>query len=99
MAIAFYVAGHLTAFTDGKSNLTLTTAPATVREALEDLWRSHPGLKDRIVTEQGRVRPHVIVFIGSEDIRSLDGLETTIADVNEISILPAVSGGLHESIQ
>lgn len=93
MPIAFYVAGHLTAFTDGESNLTLTTDPSTVREALEDLWSEYPGLRDRVVTEQGRVRPHVIVFIGNDDIRNLDGLETEIINVSEISILPAVSGG------
>jgi adenylyltransferase/sulfurtransferase len=93
MPIAFYVAGHLTAFTEGENNLTLATTPATVREALEDLWNAYPGLRDRVVTEQNRVRPHVIVFIGTDDIRNLEGLDTPVSDVNEISILPAVSGG------
>lgn len=93
MAIAFYLAGHLTSFTGGESNLTLQSSPATVREALEDLWSSFPGLRDRVLTEQGRVRPHVIVFIGTEDIRNLDKLETPVSNSSEISILPAVSGG------
>jgi adenylyltransferase/sulfurtransferase len=93
MSIAFYVAGHLTAFTEGENNLRLAATPGTVREALEDLWKAYPGLRDRVVTEQGRVRPHVIVFIGTDDIRNLDGLETPVSELNEISILPAVSGG------
>lgn len=93
MPIAFYVAGHLTAFTEGECSLTLSTEPATVHEALEDLWLAYPGLRDRVVTEQGRVRPHVIVFIGTDDIRNLNGLETPVINVSEISILPAVSGG------
>lgn len=93
MPIAFYVAGHLTAFTEGESNLTLSTTPATVREALEYLWKAYPGLRDRVVTEQGRIRPHVIVFVGNDDIRNLEGLETAVLNESEISILPAVSGG------
>lgn len=93
MPISFYVAGYLTAFTEGESNLTLSTSPDTVRQALGDLWTTYPGLKDRVVTEQGRVRPHVIVFVGNDDIRNLDGLDTLVVNAREISILPAVSGG------
>jgi molybdopterin converting factor small subunit len=91
--IGFYVAGHLTSFTKGQSRLQLDTQPATVGDALEDLWKLYPGLRDNVVTEQGKVRPHVIVFIGSDDIRNLAGLETPAINVDEISILPAVSGG------
>jgi sulfur-carrier protein len=98
MAVAIYVAGHLTSFTDGQSHLELSTSPATVGAALEDLWRIYPGLRDRIVTERGRVRPHVIVFVGSEDIRNLAGLKTPAANVSEITIMPAVSGGCSSAV-
>ncbi len=51
------------------------------------------GVRDRVVTEQGQVRPHVNVFVGDESIRFTGGLSTPLSDGAEISIVPAVSGG------
>lgn len=93
MAITFFVPGHLRAFTGGASVVTLDRSPATVGEALAALWTLHPGVRDRVVTEQGVVRPHVNVFVGDESIRHTGGLATPIAPRCEISIVPAVSGG------
>jgi len=53
----------------------------------------HPGVRDRVMDEQGRVRPHVNVFVGHESIRWTGGLETPIPPDAELFILPAVSGG------
>src|SRR5262249_25486117 len=64
-----------------------------VGDALAALWALHPGVRDRVVTEQGEVRPHVNVFVGVESIRFTGGLETPLRDGAEISIVPAVSGG------
>jgi len=47
-----------------------------------------------VVTEQGEVRPHVNVFVGSESCRWTGGLATPVADGAEIAILPAISGGM-----
>ena len=66
---------------------------ATVAAVLEALWRAYPGVRDRVLTEQGEVRPHVNVFVGPESIRFTGGLATSVPDGAEISILPAVSGG------
>ena len=93
MAVAFLIPGYLRAFTGGRSRVDLDAAPATMREALEALWSRHPGVRDRVVTEQGVVRPHVNVFVGTESIRFTGGLDTAIPDGCEISIVPAVSGG------
>ena len=68
-------------------------SPASVGEALAALWSMHPGVRDRVVTEQGDVRPHVNVFVGSESIRYTGGLATPVRDGDEVSIIPAVSGG------
>ncbi len=65
----------------------------TVGAALDRLGRLHPGVRERVLTEQGDVRPHVNVFVGEESIRYLDGLATPLPEDAEISILPAVSGG------
>ena len=60
----------------------------------ERLGRIHPGVRDRVLTEQGELRPHVNVFVGRrEHPRLLEGLATTLPEECEISILPAVSGG------
>jgi molybdopterin converting factor small subunit len=93
MALRFHIPGYLRAFTDGSSRVTLDAGPSTVGEALAALWTLHPGVRDRVVTEQGEVRPHVNVFVGVESIRFTGGLATPVADGAEISIVPAVSGG------
>jgi len=60
---------------------------------LDALWAVHPGVRDRVLTEQGALRPHVNVFVGPESIRFSGGLATPVTDGAEVSILPAVSGG------
>ena len=52
-----------------------------------------PGLRDRILTEQGQVREHVNIFIGDEDVRYTGGLTSRISASSDISIVPAISGG------
>jgi sulfur-carrier protein len=68
-------------------------AGGTVADALTELWRLHPGVRDRVVNEQGQVRQHINIFIGNENIRYTGGLATAICEGFEISIVPAVSGG------
>jgi sulfur-carrier protein len=93
VAVVFHIPGYLRTFTDGTTTVRLDTSPGTVRAALAALWEIHPGVRDRVVTEQGEVRPHVNVFVGVESIRFTGGLDTTLPEGSEISIVPAVSGG------
>jgi len=93
MAVSFRIPSYLAAFAGGHSAIPLTGSPATVAEALEDLWRAHPGLRDRIVDEQGEVRVHINIFVGEEAIRFADGLATAVPANAELLIVPAVSGG------
>ena len=93
MPIAFLIPGPLREFTEGRARVEIGTAPATVGEALADLWRAHPGVRDRVVTETGEVRAHVNLFVGAESIRETGGLGTPLTEGAEISILPAISGG------
>ena len=57
------------------------------------LWKLYPGLRDRIITEQGQVREHVNIFIGDEDVRYTGGLTSSVSAGSDISIVPAISGG------
>jgi molybdopterin converting factor small subunit len=91
--ITFQIAGYLTEFTAGRAELTLESSPTTVGAALDELWRKHVGLRDRVLTEQGQVRPHVNVFVNSETVRRDQVLQTTLTGDTEICIMPAVSGG------
>ena len=65
---------------------------ATVGEALDAVFEQHDGLRERI-TEDGTLRRFVNVYVSGEDIRFQEGLETTLADGDEVTILPAVAGG------
>lgn len=66
---------------------------ATVATVLDGLATRHPALERRIRDEQGRTRAHVNVFVGSDNIRDRDGPATPIIAGQELSIIPAVSGG------
>src|SRR5205807_5516514 len=52
----------LTEFTGGRAEIALDDSAATVGEALNQLWNQYIGLRDRVLTEQGEVRPHVNIF-------------------------------------
>lgn len=63
---------------------------ATVGAVLDDLERRFPGLRFRVVDEQGRIRPHMRVFLGS---RPVSDLARTVAAGDELHVLGALSGG------
>lgn len=63
---------------------------ATVAEVLEHLDRQYPGIRFRMVDEQGRVRPHMKVFVGDEAVRDLG---VSVVDAQELTIMQALSGG------
>jgi len=65
---------------------------ATVGEALDALYERFDGLRERI-TEDGELRRFVNVYVGGEDIRFGEGLDTPVGEGDEITILPAVAGG------
>ena len=92
MSVTVYLSGHLKNFTGGSTEVTLGKDFRSVGDALESLWKLHPALRDRILDDQGEIRQHVNIFIGSDDVKRLDGLQTLV-DTNEIHIFNAVSGG------
>lgn len=63
---------------------------ATLAELLVDLDSHYPGLRFRVVDEQGRLRQHMKIFVNQESVRDLS---TSIADVDEVTIMQALSGG------
>lgn len=98
MSVTFHIPGALREFTGGRPTVEIEASPSTVGDALKALWTRYPGIRDRIATEQGEIRQHINIFVGSEDIRYTGGLATPIAAGSEISIVPAVSGGYNRSV-
>jgi molybdopterin synthase sulfur carrier subunit len=90
MAISVKIPTQLREATDGES--TADVDGATVGEVLDALYERYGELRSRIA-EDGGLRRFVNVYVGGEDIRFLDGLETPVTDGDEVTILPAVAGG------
>jgi molybdopterin synthase sulfur carrier subunit len=65
----------------------------TVGEALEALYGQFGELRERLADGDGGLRRFVNVYLGGEDIRFLEGLETPVPDGAELTVLPAVAGG------
>ena len=91
MAITVKIPTQLRAVTGGEAEASVDSA-GTVGEVLDGLYDRYDGLRDRIA-EDGDLRRFVNVYVGGEDIRFLDGLDTTVEDGDEVTILPAVAGG------
>ena len=65
----------------------------TFGEVLDALYAEHGELRTRLADDGGSLRRFVNVYLGGEDIRFLDGLDTPVSDGDELTILPAVAGG------
>lgn len=73
--------------------VVIDAACASVREALAALGAHCPGVLDRVMTEEGDLRPHVNVFVGEENSRFIGGLDAPVPDGSTLMILAAISGG------
>ncbi len=73
--------------------LDTPSGTATVAAVLDALVEHHPALERRIRDERGRPRRHVNLFVGADNIRDRQGLDTLMAAGSELTVLPAVSGG------
>ena len=90
MAVTVKIPTQLRAATGGEAETEISGT--TVGEVLDGLYDRYAELRERI-SDDGGLRRFVNVFVGGEDIRFLDGLDTPVADGDEVTILPAVAGG------
>jgi molybdopterin converting factor small subunit len=91
MAVTVKIPTQLRAAAEGASEAQLDGA--TVQEILDGLFDRFGELRMRISDDDGSLRRFVNVYVGGEDIRFLEGLQTPVADGAELTILPAVAGG------
>ena len=91
MSVSVKIPTPLRKVTNGVS--MVDAEASTVRELVDALETQYPGMRERLCDEDGSLRRFVNVFVGDEDIRFLDGIETALEDGAEVSIVPAVAGG------
>jgi molybdopterin synthase sulfur carrier subunit len=89
LSVVVRLPGPLRAFAGGRSQVRLD-GPARVDEALLAL---PAGVRERILDEQGALRPHVNVFVDGTSIRLQEGLATPLRDDSLVFVIPAISGG------
>jgi molybdopterin synthase sulfur carrier subunit len=77
--------------TDGEAEVRVDGA--TVGDALRALADRYPATKDQLFSPEGDLNRYVNVYLNDEDVRVLDGLDTTAADSDTVVILPAMAGG------
>jgi sulfur-carrier protein len=81
----------LRAYTNGESQVSVDGA--TLGEVIDALDVAHPGLKGRVLDDNGEIRRFVNVYLNDDDVRFAQGLATATPDGASISIIPAVAGG------
>lgn len=98
MAVVFVIPGPLRTFTNGQREVVVERSFSTLREGFAALFLIYPGLRDRILNEQGEIRQHVNVFIGNDSVRYGKGLASDVPNGAEISVIPAITGGSVEPL-
>lgn len=89
--ITIYLPGPLRAYSGGATELSISAR--TVRAALENLEQSQSALYRNVCDETGAVRRHLNIFVNSDNVRDLDGVDTPLMPGDVVTIVPAVSGG------
>ncbi|KUH35231.1 MULTISPECIES: MoaD/ThiS family protein [Streptomyces] len=94
MAIEVRIPTILRTYTDGAK--AVEGSGETLAELFADLESRHTGIQERIVDRSagGELRRFVNVYLNDEDVRFLDGISTKLADGDNVTILPAVAGGM-----
>lgn len=87
-----FVPTPLRRMTGGQGKVAVTGR--TVRELLDGLDRQYPGIKGELYEAGGEIRSFINVFVNGTEMRQLQGLDTPTADSDEVSIIPAMAGGM-----
>ncbi|MER6827708.1 MoaD/ThiS family protein [Streptosporangium sp. NPDC000563] len=91
MSVSVRIPTILRTYTDGAAEVN--GEGETLRDVLQKLDADFPGIGARILDESGKIRRFVNVYVGDEDVRFADNLDTATPSGVQISIIPAVAGG------
>ena len=92
MAVRVRIPAPLRSLTAEEAIVTADGA-STLRELVDELEASYPGMRERLCEDDGELRRFVNVFVNGEDVRFLSGLGSALSGGDEVSIVPAVAGG------
>ena len=92
MSVTVRVPTILRSYTGGASEVSVDGA-ATLIELLDKLEANHPGIRTRVLDDDGKLRRFVNLYVGDDDVRFAEGLATATPDGATVSIIPAVAGG------
>ena len=65
----------------------------TVGDAMHSLVKQYPSLQPHLYNSQGALRPYVNLFLGEENIKNLQGLDTPLGEMDVLRLVPSVAGG------
>ena len=91
MSVSVRIPTILRTYTSGESEVS--ASGDTLAEVIDDLDSSYPGIKARILDDQGAIRRFVNVYVGNDDVRFLEALDTKTPEGAQVSVIPAVAGG------
>ena len=91
MSVVVRIPTPLRRMTNGAAQVEMDSS--NMGELVEKLDATYPGFKDRLIDENGELRYFVNLYLNGEDVRFLEGLETSVNSGDEVSIVPAVAGG------
>lgn len=91
MAIEVRIPTILRSYTGGEK--AVEAKGDTLQGLIDDLDSRHAGIKDRLITSEGKLHRFVNVYVNDEDVRFLGSLGTPIKDGDSVTVLPAVAGG------
>ena len=93
MSVSIRIPTILRTYTDGANEVTVEPEGDTLAAVLEALEAAAPGIKARVLDEDGKLRRFVNVYADDEDVRFVGGLDTPTPAGTKVSIIPAVAGG------
>jgi len=91
MTVSVRIPTILRTYTGGAAEVP--AAEGTLREVIASLDGAYPGIGGRILDEGGKLRRFVNVYVGDEDVRFAQGLDTPVPAGERVSVIPAVAGG------
>jgi molybdopterin synthase sulfur carrier subunit len=91
LSVSVRIPTILRTYTNGESEVAADGG--TLSEVLASLEASYPGIRARILDDEGAIRRFVNVYVGNDDVRFLEALGTATPDGAQISVIPAVAGG------
>ena len=93
MAVTVRIPAPLRKVTNDKDRVEVDAG--NLADMVQAMEEQYPGIKERLLDEAGELRHFVNIYVNGEDVQFLDGLETAISESDEVSIVPAVAGGLN----